>query len=189
MADNDKIIEEVVAGDYKYGFTTNIEQEFAAKGLSEDTVRCISAKKEEPEWMLEWRLKAYRAWLKMEQPIWQNVHFPDIDFQSIIYYAAQKKKKKIDSLDDVDPEIRATYDKLGIPIQEQKILAGVAVDYVMDSESVITTFRESLKEKGIIFCSISEAVREHPELVKQYLGSVVPQRDNFYAALNSAVFS
>jgi Fe-S cluster assembly protein SufB len=189
MADNDKIIEEVVAGDYKYGFTTNIEQEFAAKGLSEDTVRFISAKKEEPEWMLEWRLKAYRAWLKMEQPKWQNVHFPDIDFQSIIYYAAQKKKKKIDSLDDVDPEIRATYDKLGIPIQEQKILAGVAVDYVMDSESVITTFRESLKEKGIIFCSISEAVREHPELVKQYLGSVVPQRDNFYAALNSAVFS
>src|ERR1043165_8938669 len=125
----------------------------------------------------------------MEQPKWQNVHFPDIDFQSIIYYAAQKKKKKIDSLDDVDPEIRATFDKLGIPIQEQKILAGVAVDYVMDSESVITTFRESLKEKGIIFCSISEAVREHPELVKQYLGSVVPQRDNFYAALNSAVFS
>ncbi|HLP19781.1 MAG TPA: Fe-S cluster assembly protein SufB [Chitinophagales bacterium] len=189
MADNDKIIDEVVASDYKYGFTTNIEQEFAAKGLSEDTVRFISAKKEEPEWMLEWRLKAYHAWLKMEQPKWQNVHFPEIDFQSIIYYAAQKKKKVINSLDDVDPEIRATYDKLGIPIQEQKLLAGVAVDYVMDSESVITTFRESLKEKGIIFCSISEAVREHPELVKQYLGSVVPQRDNYYAALNSAVFS
>ncbi len=189
MAENDKIIDEVVANDYKYGFTTNIEQEFAAIGLSEDTVRFISAKKNEPEWMLEWRLKAYRAWLKMEQPKWQNVHFPTIDFQSIYYYAAQKKKKIINSLDDVDPEIRNTYDKLGIPIQEQKLLAGVAVDYVMDSESVITTFRESLKEKGIIFCSISEAIREQPELVKQYLGSVVPQRDNYYAALNSAVFS
>jgi Fe-S cluster assembly protein SufB len=189
MAENDKIIDEVVANDYKYGFTTNIEQEFAAIGLSEDTVRFISAKKEEPEWMLEWRLKAYKAWLKMEQPKWQNVHFPEIDFQSIFYYAAQKKKKVINSLDDIDPEIRNTYDKLGIPIQEQKLLAGVAVDYVMDSESVITTFRESLKEKGIIFCSISEAIREQPELVKKYLGSVVPQRDNYYAALNSAVFS
>lgn len=189
MAENDKIIEEVVASDYKYGFTTNIEQEFAAKGLSEETVRFISAKKNEPEWMLEWRLKAFSAWQKMKQPEWQNVHFPEINFQDIIYYAAQKKKKEIKSLDDVDPEIRATYDKLGIPIQEQKLLAGVAVDYVMDSESVITTFRESLKEKGIIFCSISEAVKEHPELVKQYLGTVVPQRDNYYAALNSAVFS
>ncbi len=189
MADNDKIIDEVVANDYKYGFVTNIEQEFAAIGLSEDTVRFISAKKDEPEWMLDWRLKAYRAWLKMVEPTWQNVHFPKIDFQSIIYYAATKKKKEINSLDDVDPEIRATYEKLGIPIQEQKLLAGVAVDYVMDSESVITTFRESLKEKGIIFCSISEAIRNHPDLVKEYLGSVVPQRDNFYAALNSAVFS
>jgi Fe-S cluster assembly protein SufB len=189
MADNDKIIDEVVANDYKYGFTTDIEQEFAAVGLTEDTVRFISAKKNEPEWMLEWRLKAFKAWLGMKQPKWQNVHFPEIDFQSIIYYAAQKKKKVINSLDDVDPEIRATYDKLGIPIQEQKMLAGVAVDYVMDSESVITTFRESLKEKGIIFCSISEAIREYPDLVKQYLGSVVPQRDNYYSALNSAVFS
>lgn len=189
MEESDKIIDEVVANDYKYGFTTNIEQEFAAIGLSEDTVHYISAKKNEPSWMLEWRLKAYRAWLKMAEPNWQNVHFPKIDFQSIYYYAAQKKKKKIDSLDDVDPEIRATYDKLGIPIQEQKLLAGVAVDYVMDSESVITTFRESLKEKGIIFCSISEAIREYPELIKQYLGTVVPQRDNYYAALNSAVFS
>lgn len=189
MAENDKIIDEVVANDYKYGFVTNIEQEFAAKGLTEDTVRFISAKKDEPEWMLEWRLKAYRAWLKMAEPTWQNVHFPKIDFQEIIYYAATKKKKQINSLEDVDPEIRATYEKLGIPIQEQKLLAGVAVDYVMDSESVITTFRESLKEKGIIFCSISEAIREYPELVKQYLGSVVPQRDNYYAALNSAVFS
>lgn len=189
MQDSDKIIEEVTGSDYKYGFTTDIEQEFATIGLSEDTVRFISAKKNEPEWMLEWRLKAYSAWLKMEQPKWQNVTFPKIDFQSIIYYAAQKKKKKIESLDDVDPEIRATYDKLGIPIQEQKMLAGVAVDYVMDSESVITTFRENLKEKGIIFCSITEAMHEYPELVKKYMGSVVPVRDNYYAALNSAVFS
>jgi len=189
MQDSDKIIEEITGSDYKYGFVTDIEQEFAAIGLSEETVRFISAKKNEPEWMLEWRLKAYKAWLQMEQPDWQNVNFPNIDFQSIIYYAAQKKKKKIESLDDVDPEIRATYDKLGIPIQEQKMLAGVAVDYVMDSESVITTFRENLKEKGIIFCSITEAMHEHPELVKKYIGSVVPVRDNYYAALNSAVFS
>lgn len=189
MSDSDKIIDEVVGSDYKYGFVTNVEQEFALKGLTEDTVRFISAKKQEPEWLLEWRLKAFRAWQKMEEPNWQNVHFPKIDFQDIIYYAATKKKKEIKSLDDVDPEIRATYDKLGIPIQEQKLLAGVAVDYVMDSESVITTFREALKEKGIIFCSISEAVREYGTLVRQYLGTVVPQRDNYYAALNSAVFS
>ncbi len=189
MQDSDKIIEEVTGSDYKYGFTTDIEQEFATVGLTEDTVRFISAKKNEPEWMLEWRLKAYKAWLQMEQPKWQNVTFPKIDFQSIIYYAAQKKKKKIESLDDVDPEIRATYDKLGIPIQEQKMLAGVAVDYVMDSESVITTFRENLKEKGIIFCSITEAMHEYPDLIKKYMGSVVPVRDNYYAALNSAVFS
>lgn len=185
----DSVLQEHIDSEYKYGFTTNIEQEFAPVGLSEDTIRFISAKKNEPEWMLEWRLQAFRAWQKMKQPQWQNVHFPEIDFQSIIYYAAPKKKKEVKSLDDIDPEIRATYDKLGIPIQEQKILAGVAVDYVMDSESVVTTFREALKEKGIIFCSISEAIREHPELVIQYLGSVVPVRDNFYAALNSAVFS
>lgn len=189
MAESDKIIDEVTQSDYKYGFVTQIEADEAPKGLSEDIVRFISAKKNEPEWMLEWRLKAYRAWLKMEQPEWQNLHFPKVDFQNIIYYSAPKQKKKVESLDDIDPEIRATYEKLGIPIQEQKILAGVAVDYVMDSESVITTFRESLKEKGIIFCSISEAIREHADLVKQYLGSVVPQRDNYYAALNSAVFS
>lgn len=189
MAESDKIIDEVTQSDYKYGFVTQIEADEAPKGLSEDIVRFISAKKNEPEWMLEWRLKAYRAWLKMEQPQWQNLNFPKVNFQDIIYYSAPKQKKKVESLDDIDPEIRATYEKLGIPIQEQKILAGVAVDYVMDSESVITTFRESLKEKGIIFCSISEAIREYPELVKQYLGSVVPQRDNYYAALNSAVFS
>lgn len=189
MAESDKIIDEVTQSDYKYGFVTDIEADEAPKGLSEDIVRFISAKKNEPEWMLEWRLKAYKAWLQMEQPEWQNVNFPNIDFQNIIYYSAPKQKKKVESLDDIDPEIRATYEKLGIPIQEQKILAGVAVDYVMDSESVITTFRESLKEKGIIFCSISEAIREQPELIKKYLGSVVPQRDNYYAALNSAVFS
>ncbi len=189
MAENDAILEDHISSDYKYGFTTNIEQEFAAIGLTEDTVRFISAKKEEPEWMLDWRLKAFAAWQKMKQPKWQNVHFPEINFQDIIYYAAQKKKKKLESLDDIDPEIRDTYNKLGIPIQEQKLLAGVAVDYVMDSESVVTTFRESLKEKGIIFCSISEAIREYPDLIKQYLGSVVPTRDNYYAALNSAVFS
>lgn len=189
MAESEKIIEEVTGSDYKYGFVSHIEQEFAQRGLNEDVIRFISQKKEEPDWMLDWRLKAYRAWLKMEQPQWQNVYFPKVNFQDIIFYAATKKKKKINSLDDLDPEIRATYEKLGIPIQEQKVLAGVAVDYVMDSESVITTFRESLKEKGIIFCSISEAIREHPDLVKQYLGSVVPPRDNFYSALNSAVFS
>lgn len=185
----DTVLQEHIDNDYKYGFTTNIEQEFAPIGLDENTVRFISAKKNEPEWMLEWRLKAFAAWKTMKQPNWQNVHFPEIDFQNIIYYAAAKKKKEIKSLDDIDPEIRATYDKLGIPIQEQKLLAGVAVDYVMDSESVVTTFREALKEKGIVFCSISEAIKEYPDLVKQYLGSVVPVRDNFYAALNSAVFS
>src|SRR5580700_8583009 len=171
MAENDKIIAEVTTSDYKYGFVTDIDQELAARGLSEETVRFISEKKGEPAWMLDWRLKAYRAWLKMEQPHWQNVYYPDINFQDIIYYAAARKKKKINSIEDLDPEIRATYDKLGIPIQEQKVLAGVAVDYVMDSESVITTFRETLKEKGVIFCSISEAIKEYPDLVKQYMGS------------------
>jgi len=185
----DTALQDHIDNDYKYGFTTDIEQEFAPIGLDETTVRFISAKKNEPEWMLEWRLQAFKAWKMMKHPKWSSVHYPEIDFQSIIYYAATKNKKVINSLDDIDPEIRATYEKLGIPIQEQKLLAGVAVDYVMDSESVVTTFREALKEKGIIFCSISEAIREYPDLVKQYLGSVVPVRDNFYAALNSAVFS
>jgi len=185
----DTALQDHIDNDYKYGFTTDIEQEFAPIGLDENTVRFISAKKNEPEWMLEWRLQAFKAWKTMKHPQWSNVHFPEIDFQNIIYYAATKKKKEVKSLDDIDPEIRATYEKLGIPIQEQKLLAGVAVDYVMDSESVVTTFREALKEKGIIFCSITEAIREYPDLVKQYLGSVVPVRDNFYAALNSAVFS
>lgn len=189
MSDSDKIIEEVTGSDYKYGFVTNIEQEMAQKGLTEDTVRFISAKKDEPEWFLEWRLKAFRIWEKMKEPEWANVHYPKINFQDIIYYAAQKKKNKLNSLDEVDPELLKTYEKLGIPIQEQKLLAGVAVDFVMDSESVLTTFREALKEKGIIFCSIAEAIREYGDLVKQYMGSVVPVRDNYYAALNSAVFS
>ncbi|HQO31301.1 MAG TPA: Fe-S cluster assembly protein SufB [Chitinophagales bacterium] len=185
----DQILEEITSSEYKYGFTTDIEQEFAPKGLSEDTVRFISAKKEEPEWMLEWRLKAFREWQKMTEPEWANVHFPKVDFQKIIYYSAPKPKKELTSLDEVDPESLKTFEKLGISLDEQKRLSGVAVDVVFDSVSVKTTFQETLKEKGIIFCSMSEAVREHPELVKQYIGTVVPQKDNYYAALNSAVFS
>lgn len=189
MSEQNQILEEVTSSDYKYGFVTDIEQEFAPKGLNEDIVRFISAKKEEPEWMLEWRLKAFREWEKMEEPVWANVHYPKIDFQDIFYYAAPKPKKELASLDEVDPEILATFEKLGISLDEQKRLTGVAVDVVMDSVSVKTTFQETLKEKGIIFCSMSEAVRNHPELVKKYIGSVVPVKDNYYAALNSAVFS
>jgi Fe-S cluster assembly protein SufB len=183
------------AATYEWGFTSDIEQEFAPKGLSEDTVRYISAKKNEPEWLLEWRLKAFRAWLGMEDVTWAKLDVPEIDFQDAHYYAEPKKKPELKSLDEVDPEIRRTYEKLGIPIEEQKVLAGVegarkvAVDAVFDSVSVATTFREELKKAGVIFLSISEAVREHPELVRKWLGSVVPQRDNFYACLNSAVFS
>ena len=195
MPDETELLESITSSDYKYGFVTDIEQEMAPIGLSEDIIRFISAKKNEPEWMLEWRLKAYKVWLKMEEPSWQNVHYPKINFQDIIYYAAHKPKKEIDSLDDLDPEIRKTFEKLGISIDEQKRLGGVkgtpsiAMDVVMDSVSVKTTFQEVLKEKGIIFCAISEAIREYPELVKQYMGSVVPTNDNYYAALNSAVFS
>ncbi len=185
----DKLIEEVTTSDYKYGFTTDIEQEFAPKGLNEDIVRFISAKKEEPEFMLEWRLKAYRHWLTMKDPMWAKVDFPKIDYQDVYYYAAPKKKPQLDSLDEVDPELLKTFEKLGISIDEQKRLTGVAVDIVVDSVSVKTTFQKQLKEMGVIFCPMSEAVKEHPELVKQYLGSVVPTTDNFYAALNSAVFS
>jgi Fe-S cluster assembly protein SufB len=185
----EQILDDITSGEYKYGFVTQIEQEIAPVGLDEDTVRFISKKKNEPEWFLEWRLKAFRAWKQMKEPAWQNVSFPKIDFQASSYYAAPKKKPKYSSLDEVDPELLATYEKLGIPVNEQKVLAGVAVDFVMDSESVITTFKEALKEKGIIFCSISEAIREHGPLVQKYLGTVVPVRDNFYAALNSAVFS
>jgi Fe-S cluster assembly protein SufB len=181
-------IEELANRDYKFGFVTDIEQEYAPKGLNEDIVRLISAKKKEPEWMLEWRLKAYRHWLTMEDPSWHNVKFPPIDYQDAYYYAAPKKEAP-KSMDEVDPEILATFDKLGIPLKEREWLAGVAVDAVFDSVSVATTFRDKLQDMGIIFCSMSEAVHEHPELVKKYIGSVVPYTDNYFAALNSAVFS
>ncbi|MGE3522972.1 MAG: Fe-S cluster assembly protein SufB [Candidatus Dadabacteria bacterium] len=182
-------LEKLAEQEYKYGFFTNVEQEIAPKGLNEDTIRLISHKKEEPEWLLEWRLEAYKHWLTMKEPRWANVKFSPIDYQNISYYAAPKKKEGPKSLDEIDPEIKEAYDKLGIPLDEQKMLAGVAVDAVFDSVSVITTFKEKLAEAGVIFCSISEAVREHPELVKKYLGFVVPRSDNFYAALNSAVFT
>jgi Fe-S cluster assembly protein SufB len=182
-------LEKLAEQEYKYGFVTDIEQEIAPAGLNEDVIRMISAKKNEPEWLLEWRLKAYKNWLTMKEPKWPNVHYPPIDYQAISYYAAPKKKQTLESLDDLDPEIKETYDKLGIPLDEQKMLAGVAVDAVFDSVSVITTFKEKLAEEGVIFCSISDAVQEHPELVKEYLGSVVPHNDNFFAALNTAVFT
>ncbi len=187
--ENMEILDEVVSSEYKYGFVTNIEQEIAPVGLNEDIVRMISAKKNEPEWMLEWRLKAYRQWLTMKEPTWQNVTFPAIDYQAVSYYAAPKQKAKYNSLEEVDPEMRATFDKLGISMDEQKRLSGVAVDFVMDSESVMTSFKEKLKELGIIFCSISEAIKEYPELLQKYIGTVVPVTDNYFAALNSAVFS
>jgi Fe-S cluster assembly protein SufB len=184
-----KVFEDLAAQDYKYGFVTDVEQDIAPQGLNEDIVRLISAKKHEPEWLLDWRLKAFRAWQKMSEPHWQNVTYAPIDYQGISYYAAPKDKPRLNSLDEVDPEIRATFDKLGIPLEEQKLLANVAVDAVFDSVSVATTFRDRLAKAGIIFCSFSEAVREHPELVREYLGSVVPHTDNYFAALNSAVFS
>jgi len=185
----DEILEDVVNSEYKYGFVTDIEADNAPVGLTEETVRFISAKKEEPEWMLEWRLKAFRDWQKMIEPQWANVHFPKVDFQNIIFYSAPKPKKELSSLDEVDPELLKTFEKLGISLDEQKRLSNVAIDVVFDSVSVKTTFQETLKEKGIIFCSMSEAIKEHPELVKKYIGSVVPKNDNFYAALNCAVFS
>jgi len=182
-------IEKLAEQEYKYGFTTEVEQEIAPRGLNEDTIRLISSKKDEPEWLLDWRLKAYRHWLTMKEPDWAFISYPKIDFNGISYYAEPSNNPKPESLDDIDPEIRETYDKLGIPLEEQKMLAGVAVDAVFDSVSVITTFKEKLAEDGVIFCSISEAVKEHPELIQKYLGYVVPQKDNFYAALNSAVFT
>ncbi len=187
--DQDKLLGEVTSGEYKYGFVTDIETDVIPKGLSEDVVRLISAKKEEPEWMLEFRLKAFRHWQTMKLPKWAHLKIPEIDYQEIIYYAAPKQKKSLNSLSEVDPELLKTFDKLGIPLEEQKHLAGVAVDAVMDSISVKTTFRETLAEMGIIFCSFSEAVKEHPTLVQKYLASVVPYTDNFFATLNSAVFS
>jgi len=187
--DHNNILDEVTSGEYKYGFYTDIEMDTAPKGLTEDTIRFISAKKNEPEWMLEFRLKAFRHWLTIAEPNWAHLHHPPIDYQDIIYYAAPKKKPNLSSLDEVDPELLDTFNKLGISLEEQKVLAGVAVDAVIDSVSVKTTFTETLSKKGIIFCSFSEAVREHPELVKKHMGSVVPYRDNYFAALNSAVFS
>lgn len=189
MSDNEQIIEKVTSSEYKYGFTTEIDTETLGKGLTEETVRLISAKKGEPEWMLEYRLEAFRAWQKMEQPDWAHLNIPPIDYQDIYYYAAPKKKEGPKSLDEVDPELLRTFEKLGIPLEERKILSGIAVDAVIDSVSVKTTFKEKLAEKGIIFCSFSEAVQEHPELVRKYLSSVVPVKDNFFAAMNSAVFS
>jgi len=175
--------------EYEHGFVTNIETETIPKGLNEETIRLISQKKDEPEFMLEFRLKAYRKWLKMKMPQWAHLTIPEIDYQDIIYYAAPKQKPVLNSMDEVDPELRRTFEKLGIPLEEQKLLAGVAVDAVMDSISVKTTFREELAKHGVIFCSFSEAVREHPDLVQKYVGSVVPSGDNYFAALNSAVFS
>ena len=179
--------------DYKWGFVTDIEQEAIPAGLSEEVIHLISAKKHEPEWMLDWRLKAYRYWEKLEksaaEPKWANIHYPPMDYQNMVYYSAPKMKDGPKSLDEVDPKLLETYEKLGIPLSEQKLLAGVAVDAVFDSVSVATTFKDKLAELGIIFCSFSEAVQEHPELVRKYLGSVVPYNDNFFAALNSAVFS
>ena len=174
---------------YKYGFSTEIEVDKAPKGLNEDIIRFISEKKDEPKWMLDWRLEAFKKWKRMEKPNWAKVSFPDIDFQDIYYYAAPKAKKKLNSLDEVDPELLKTYEKLGIPLNEQKMLAGVAVDAVFDSVSVATSFREKLSEVGVIFCPISEAIKNHPDLVKKYIGSVVPVTDNYYTALNSAVFT
>jgi Fe-S cluster assembly protein SufB len=183
----DKVKE--VSSTYKYGFVTDLEAEKAPLGLSEDIVKFISHKKKEPKWLLEWRLKAYKKWLSMESPNWAMVDFPKINFQDIYYYSAPKTKPKLNSLDEVDPELLRTYEKLGIPIKEQEVLAGVAVDYVFDSVSVATTFREKLAKEGIIFCPISEAVQTHPDLVQKYIGSVIPISDNYYAALNSAVFT
>lgn len=189
MEDSNNILNEVTAGDYKYGFVTDIDTDVIHRGLDEETVRIISTKKNEPEWLLEFRLKAFRYWQTLEMPTWAHLDIPAIDYQDIIYYAAPKQKEGPKSLDEVDPELLKTFDKLGIPLEEQKQLTGMAVDAVMDSVSVKTTFKETLAEKGIIFCSFSEAVQHHPDLVKKYLGSVVSYRDNFFAALNSAVFS
>ncbi|MFN3783609.1 MAG: Fe-S cluster assembly protein SufB [Spirosomataceae bacterium] len=189
MSKDLELLEELTSSDYKYGFYTDIEADEAPPGLSEDIVRFISAKKNEPEWMLEWRLQAYRVWEKMTEPKWPNVNYEPVDFQAIKYYSAPKQKKTIASLDEIDPELRRTFERLGISLKEQEILSGVAVDAVIDSVSVATTFRAKLGELGIIFCSMSEAIQDHPELVKKYIGSVVPVKDNFYSALNSAVFS
>lgn len=187
--ENEQLLEELTSQKYKYGFTIDVEADQAPKGLNEEIVRFISAKKNEPEWMTEYRLRAFRNWLKMPEPNWAKVNYPKIDYQDIIYYSAPKPKKQIGSLDEVDPEILKTFEKLGIPLEEQKMLSGVAVDAVVDSVSVKTTYKKTLAEKGIIFCSFSEALREHPDLVRKYFGKVVPYNDNYFAALNAAVFT
>ena len=193
MSSNTEAIRELAQQEYKWGFVTDIGEDRAPKGLSEEIIRFISAKKNEPEFMLEWRVKAFRHWMSLEkaqaEPKWANIHYPPIDYQAISYYSAPKQKASLKSLDELDPEILRTYEKLGIPLAEQKMLAGVAVDAVFDSVSVATTFKEKLSEVGVIFCSFSEAVQKHPDLVKKYLGSVVPHTDNFFAALNAAVFT
>jgi Fe-S cluster assembly protein SufB len=190
MSSATNTIEELALQEYRAGFVTDIEIDTVPKGLNEDIIRIISAKKREPEWMLEWRLRAFRKWLTMKEPQWQNVHYPPIDYQDAYYYAAPKSMADAPkSLDEIDPEVRRTFEKLGIPLEEQKMLAGIAVDAVFDSVSVATTFKEKLRELGIIFCSFSEAIQEHPELVRRYMGSVVPYSDNYFAALNSAVFT
>ena len=188
MAKEEDIVEKVTQGEYKYGFVTDIATETIQKGISEEVVRLISQKKDEPRWLLEYRLKAYRHWTTLKQPNWAHLDIPEINYQDIYYYAAPKKNSSKD-MDEVDPELLKTFDKLGIPLEERKHLSGMAVDAVMDSVSVKTTYKENLAELGIIFCSISEAVKNYPDLVKKYLGSVVPYTDNFFAALNSAVFS
>ena len=189
MSTENQLLQELATAEYPYGFTSNIAAETAPKGLNEDTIRFIAAKKNEPAWLLDWRLKAYYHWLTLQEPTWPNVHYPPINYQDVIYYSAPKAKKVLNSLDEVDPELRATFKKLGISIEEQKRLTGVAMDVVFDSISVATTFQAKLHELGIIFCSFSEAVQNHPDLVQQYLGTVVPAQDNYFAALNSAVFS
>ena len=187
--EGDELLDSVTSKEYEFGFTTNIESDKAPAGLNEDIIRLISKKKEEPEWLLQWRLEAFAIWQKMMEPEWAHVHYTKPDFQAISYYAAPKQKKQLNSLDELDPEMRKTMDRLGISLEEQKRLSGVAVDFVMDSVSVATSFKEKLGELGIIFCSMSEAIKEHPDLVRKYIGSVVPRTDNFYAALNSAVFT
>jgi len=189
MSKNQQIIDSAIKQEYEYGFVTDIDQDTIAPGLSDDVIKFISSKKNEPDWLLDWRLKAYHRWLKMEEPDWSKLNYSKIDFQSISYYSAPKKQKKLKSLDEVDPELLKTYNKLGIPLEEQKMLSNVAVDAVFDSVSVTTTFKEELEKHGVIFCSFSEAVHNHPDIVKKYLGSVVPITDNYFAALNSAVFS
>ncbi len=189
MSETMREIEELTEAGYQYGFSTDLDTDIAPPGLNEDIVRLISAKKDEPEWLLEWRLSAYEAWTKMDEPDWAKLQIAPIDYQAISYWAAPKQKPVLDSMDDVDPEIREMFDKLGIPLHEQKLLSNVAVDAIVDSVSVTTTFKETLAEAGVIFCSFSEAVQDHPELVREHLGSVVPVRDNYFAALNSAVFS